>query len=141
MTRKTLNKKSKIQKSKRNIKTLKKSKKETTKPKKNYKTKNKNTRSKKRKGGDVNAHLATASQQGNLLAVQSLLKKDNLFGIADINKFVTTKDGRIIGTPLYLASENGHLGGEEFIKQEHTLTKELMMANPLLASLNGHKGG
>ena len=51
MTRKTLNKKSKIQKSKRKIKTLKKSKKKTRKTKKNYKTKNKNTRKKKRGAG------------------------------------------------------------------------------------------
>tara|TARA_Y100000816_G_scaffold291480_1_gene282967 strand:+ start:1467 stop:2192 length:726 start_codon:yes stop_codon:yes gene_type:complete len=51
MTRKTLNKKSKIQKSKRKIKTLKKSKKKTRKTKKNYKTKNKNARKKKRGAG------------------------------------------------------------------------------------------
>ena len=141
MKRKTLNKKSKIQKSKRNIKILKKSKKKTRKTKKNYKTKNKNTRSKKRKGGDVDAHLATASQQGNLLMVQTLLKKDNLFGIADINKFATTKDGRIIGTPLYLASENGHLGVvKELIKQGAYINKGTDdRRTPLLAaSLNGH---
>lgn len=140
MTRKTLNKKPRIQKSKRKIKTLKKSKKKTRKTKKNYKRKNKNTRSKNKKGGDVNSDLATASQRGNLLIVQSLLK-DNLFGIADINKYAVTTDGRIMGTPLFLASENGHLDVvKELIKQGAYINKGTDSgATPLLAaSLNGH---
>lgn len=140
MKRKTLNKKSKIQKSKRNIKTLKKSKKKTRKTKKNYKTKNKNTRSKKKRGGDVNSDLATASQRGNLLIVQALLK-DNLFGVDDINEYAENSNDQIIGTPLYLASENGHLDVvKELITHRAYINKGTDYgATPLLAaSVNGH---
>ena len=140
MTRKTLNKKSRIQKSKRKIKTLKKSKKKTRKTKKNYKRKNKNTRSKKKRGGDVNANLRDASIQGNLLIVQALLN-DTLFDNVDINEYAVGTNGQIIGTPLYLASEKGHLDVvKELIAHRADINKGTDAGvTPLsAASLNGH---
>ena len=84
--------------------------------------------------------MAEASQRGNLLIVQALLK-DNLFGIADINEYAVGTDDQIIGTPLYLASENGHLDVvKELIAHRADINKGTDVgATPLYAaSVNGH---